>query len=301
MNVLAKCLEHFIEHDTDVIIYAGDIDRNGYEKLCKEMPSNPRGKLLLILCTFGGDPNAGYRIARAAIHHYGSENFTILVPHHCKSAGTLICIGASKLIMANKAELGPLDIQLQKQDEIFKQSSGLDILRGITFLQSEALRAFKSYLIDINGGSGLSTKIASEISSKLVIGLYEPLFAQIDPLKLGEMNAALQIAHEYGTRLNEKSKNLKKDALVKLVNTYPTHGFVIDRAEARTLFENVEKPTLVEDTLARIVNESIWLNGKLNEPVVLNFTNEPTAASDEDDENENEYAAQHEIDTTGDV
>lgn len=84
-------------------------------------------------------------------------------------------------------------------------------------------------MLDINLGSGLSTKTASEIASKLVIGLYEPMFAQIDPIRLGEMNAALEIAHAYGNRLDDKAKNLKQGALSKLINSYPTHGFVIDR------------------------------------------------------------------------
>jgi hypothetical protein len=145
-------------------------------------------------------------------------------------------------VLFDQGELGPLDVQFQKQDEIFQQSSGLDILRGMTYLRNEALETFSDYLLEINGGSGLSTKTASEIASKLVIGLFEPMFAQIDPIRLGEMNAALQIAHEYGNRLADKAKNLKTGALSKLINNYPTHGFVIDRAEARVLFERVEPP-----------------------------------------------------------
>lgn len=256
-----KCRDYFSNESTDVLIYCGSIDRDGYEAFCKELSPQHRKKLLLVLCTFGGDPNAGYRIARAAIHQYGAENFRILIPKHCKSAGTLICIGASGLIMADQAELGPLDIQLRKQDELFQQSSGLDILRGITFLQNEALQAFRSYLIDINAGGGLSTKLASEISSKLVIGLYEPLFAQVDPIKLGEMNAALEIAKHYGDRLNQKSSSLKSDALNKLIMGYPTHGFVIDRSEARTLFENVDKPNPQEQFICDfLVNEILPSN-----------------------------------------
>ena len=116
MKKLKACEEYFISEDTDVIIYSGSIDRTGYEDFCNTIPHNKREKLLLVLCTFGGDPDAGYRIARAAIHHYGSSNFRILIPSHCKSAGTLICIGAHELLMADIAELGPLDIQLQKKD-----------------------------------------------------------------------------------------------------------------------------------------------------------------------------------------
>lgn len=271
MSPIEKCAEYFKAEDTDVLIYAGSIDRSGYDDFTDALPKANRTKLLLVLCTYGGDPDAGYRIARAAVHHYGCQNFRILIPSYCKSAGTLICIGAHELVMADRAELGPLDVQLQKQDEIFQQSSGLDILRGVTYLQQEALQSFKSYLLDINGGSGLSTKIASEISSKLVIGLYEPLFSQVDPIRLGEMNAALQIANDYGTRLNEKSKSLKAKSLKTLISEYPTHGFVIDRAEARTLFERVVEPNEMEGCLATFVHDRIWPKTRQGKPTVIDF------------------------------
>lgn len=242
---MRQTLDHFSETNVDTYLYAGPIEKSGYDSLCDVLEKKKKKgqKALLFLVTGGGNPNAGYRIARALCHHYGSENFRVAIPAECKSAGTLICIGANSLVFFDKGELGPLDVQFQKQDEIFQQSSGLDILRGMTYLRHEALETFSEYLMEINGGSGLSTKTASEIASKLVIGLFEPMFAQIDPIRLGEMNAALQIANEYGNRLNEKSKSLKSGALSKLINDYPTHGFVIDRAEARNLFERVEPPT----------------------------------------------------------
>lgn len=268
-----ECAAKFRDDDTDVVIYSGGIGRDGYEKFTGILATKRRAKLLMVLSTYGGDPNAGYRIARAAIHHYGTKNFRILIPTFCKSAGTLICIGADSLVMADQAELGPLDVQLRKQDELFQQSSGLDILRGVTYLQDEALQSFKAYLMDINGGSGLSTKVASEISSKLVIGLYEPLFAQVDPVKLGEMNAALQIARHYGERLNEKSSSMKGDSLNTLIMGYPTHGFVIDRSEARTLFKQVDKPNELEEVLCKFVRDpALSRSISSNSAIVVEFT-----------------------------
>ena len=250
---LDEAVSAFKADGVDAYLYTGPIETSGYDLLCEVLESKKKSaKALLYLVTTGGSPNAGYRIARAICHHYGAENFRVAVPAECKSAGTLICIGAHSLVVADKGELGPLDVQFQKQDEIFEQSSGLDILRGMTYLRQEALDTFKEYLLDINSGSGLSTKTASEIASKLVIGLLEPMFAQIDPIRLGEMNAALEIANEYGNRLLEQSKSLKPGALGKLVHNYPTHGFVIDRAEARKLFHRVAAPSEAEATLAEV-------------------------------------------------
>jgi hypothetical protein len=266
-----EALAAFVAEQTDVYSYVGPIDKTGYDSLCDLLEENKdkqREKVLLVMCTGGGNPNAGYRIARALIHHYGPEKFRLAVPAECKSAGTLVGIGAHGLVVFDRGELGPLDVQFQKQDELFQQSSGLDILRGMTYLKSDALSAFNDYLLDINGGSGLSTKVASEIASKLVMGIYEPMYAQIDPIRLGEMNAALQIAHEYGTRLNEKSKNLKDASLGKLINSYPNHGFVIDRAEARTLFERVDSPKPHEAKFGTFVATSLWGRSKTRSHVM---------------------------------
>ncbi|WP_106935439.1 SDH family Clp fold serine proteinase [Variovorax sp. PMC12] len=271
---LSEISAYYKDSETDVFGYVGRIEKSGYDRVCDaiEARGTKRKKSILFLCTGGGNPNTGYRIARAFTHHYGSENFTVAIPAECKSAGTLVCIGASRLIMFDKGELGPLDVQFQKKDEIFQQTSGLDILRGMTYLKSDALATFNQYLLDINSSSGLSTKVASELAGDLVRGIYEPMYAQIDPVRLGEMNAALQIAHEYGTRLNDKSKNLKPDALGKLINNYPAHGFVIDRAEARTLFERVERndhPAMLE--MRDFVVNAMWRGGRQNDPYVLDL------------------------------
>lgn len=245
MNAEALDLAGYFEKsDTDVIAYVGGVERAGYEQLCNILNGAPRRtNCLFVVSTFGGDPNAGYRIARALRHHYPNESkISILVPNYCKSAGTLICIGGSELVVADKGELGPLDIQVQKPDEMFQSASGLDIIRGLTYLRDASLDTFRNYLVDINKGSGLSTKAASEIASKLTIGMHEPMFAQIDPMRLGEMQAALTIALEYGERLNKHFHNLKPGALNKLATSYPSHGFVIDRKEARELFQNVRTP-----------------------------------------------------------
>lgn len=267
---IRETLDYFVDAQTDVFLYAGPIEKSGYDALCDllENKADKRKKVLLFLVTGGGNPNAGYRIARALCHHYGAQNFGVAIPAECKSAGTLICIGASSLLFFDRGELGPLDIQFQKQDEIFEQSSGLDILRGMTYLRKEALNTFSQYLIDINGGSGLSTVTASDIASQLVVGLFEPMFAQIDPARLGEMHAALQIADEYGSRLHEQAKSLKSDALSRLIYNYPTHGFVIDRSEARKIFERVVSPNDFEKILSALILDVFSARESRLEPCV---------------------------------
>lgn len=225
---------------TDVYMYSGAVTASGYEAICQALIGRESSNALLVLATPGGDPHAGFRIARALQHHYG--HFDALVPRYCKSAGTLMVVGAKRLFLADSSELGPLDIQVKKSDEVVGRNSGLDILQAVTYLRTQAMDGFRTYLHELTQEVRLSTKVASDIASTLTTGLFEPIFAQIDPMKLAEMQRAMEIAYAYGQRLNEQSNNLRSDGLQKLVATYPSHEFVIDRREAKQIFISVSKP-----------------------------------------------------------
>lgn len=227
--------------DVDYIVYAGGISRYGYNEITKICKSSDKKKACLILLTPGGDPDAGYRIARA-LQHYYEEGFSVLIPSYCKSAGTLICIGANELIVDDKGELGPLDIQLNKSSELGEKTSGLDLPQAFEALRSEAAKIFRETLFDVRMGGRISTKLATEVATNLSSNLLSPIYSQIDPLRMGEMQRANFIAYEYGTRLNDKFKLLKPGALGRLLLSYSSHAFVIDRKELKELFNKVRRP-----------------------------------------------------------
>ncbi|WP_172419263.1 SDH family Clp fold serine proteinase [Pseudomonas nitroreducens] len=238
MPVYRKFFPNFEE---DIIVYYGDVTRDGYDiitAVCNH--ERMSDSAYLVLATFGGDPHAGYRIARCLRHHYG--DFKVLVPDHCKSAGTLITLGASELVVADRGELGPLDIQLSKPDEMLESSSGMDLPQALDFLRAQTKSTLSDLLWEIRVNRRLSTKVASELASKLTSSMYHPIYAQIDPIKLGEVSRANAIGFEYGKRLNTLSQNMKKNALVRLITGYPAHSFVIDRKECMDLFKSVRAP-----------------------------------------------------------
>ena len=237
-------------YDKDLILYQGPITYSGYNALCSFLQNNKsHDECTLILSTFGGDANAGYRIARALAHTYNS--FDVLVPFVCKSAGTLICVGANSLIIGDKGELGPLDIQITKPDEVSQISSGLDIQRGLIFLQGDAQNFFQNCFKQCNEVMRMNTKISGQFATSLTTGLFAPVFSQLEIMRIGEYQAALLLAYEYGRRLNLKFKNAKDKTLEILTNNYFSHSFVIDRAEARTLFERVQYPTETEHFICK--------------------------------------------------
>lgn len=226
----------------DIYKYAGTITPQGYTKLCRALQKGDRKrKALLVIATPGGDPHAGFRIARALQHSY-DQGFEALVPRYCKSAGTMILLGATVVHMADESELGPLDIQVKRGDELYGRSSGLDMTQAVGFLRGEAMTSFNEHM-DQLVRRGLSTRIAADIAVKLVQGILNPIAGQIDPIRLAEMQRATSITLSYGMRLSDTGKNVQPGGLEQLVAAYPSHSFVIDRKEARTVFNSVLAPT----------------------------------------------------------
>ena len=241
--VKAKLAADALSTKADVLVYSGGITMLGFNRVHSCLGARVAKKhdtLILVLSTFGGDPHYAYRIARCIASNY--SRFVVWIVTFCKSAGTLTCLGANELVMFDKAELGPLDMQVLKPDELEDFGSGLDMVQALTFLEGRAHGAFLDALRTIHD-TGLATKLAGEMASALTHGLYSGIFSQLDPVRLGEVSRVMRVGQEYGERLQVRGKNLRADAIQKLVATYPSHGFVIDREEAATMFREVRAPT----------------------------------------------------------
>lgn len=244
------------DHDADVILFSGPIDEPYDRRLLTVCSKRKRRKnVVLLLVTYGGDPDAAFRMARCLQSKY--ENFTILVTGNCKSAGTLIALGANELVMSDAGELGPLDVQMAKQDSLWDSQSGLTVNAALLALQSKAYLAFEQFFLETeNRSQGLITvKTASEIATQMTVGLFSPLYAQVDPIHVGEAARAMAVAEHYGRILIERGGNTDPAALSHLVTHYPSHGFVIDREEASTIFKNVRAPSESEEMLADALGE----------------------------------------------
>ena len=212
--------------------------------------------IILILRTYGGSADAAYKIARAFQTAYRTCNkiqneqkkdndpiFYLFVDGICKSAGTLIATGADAYLLTDKAEFGPIDAQIRKPDEAGERTSGLVTTEAFEPLRKQALETFCGIFDhlrhDIN--FGLSSKFAAEIANNLTIGLLAPVYAQIDPLRVAELDRVLKIGAGYAERLSHG--NLKDGAIGMLLAGYPSHTFVIDKEEAENkLFKQVIAP-----------------------------------------------------------
>ncbi len=181
-------------------------DAMNFEDLLRSTGDSKKG--YLILTSPGGDPNAAEKLLMMCRERF-TEGFHVIVPNYAKSAATLICLGADKILMGYMAELGPIDPQIQV---------GLDMIRE-----------------RIKGGEAPVT--------------YLPMLAQIPPQLIAICENAIEASRETAAKWlkkhmlkdNPNHAEVVADQLSNGVN-YKSHGKVIDYSEAKDVLKlNVER------------------------------------------------------------
>jgi len=228
--------------------------------------------LEILLHTPGGSADIAYQVVRFFRHHCNRLN--IIVPLQAKSAGTLMCLGADAIYMGEFGELGPIDVQIQDPlEKGAKSISPLDEFKSAEFLRDYAVEIMDSFTLLIIRRSGISVKEALHESLHFTTEIMRPLYEQLDPLEIGEYKRALAIGEEYGERLLTMTKNPhRKEISQALLSKYPSHGFVIDRVEARSLGLPVHNLDSAQETLFLSALTSILTTGES----VYGFSKLPT-------------------------
>ena len=76
----------------------------------------PGESIELLLHTPGGSGNAAEKLIRTMRGRVGQAQIHIIVPDFAKSAGTLMVLGADRVVMSDMSELGPIDPQMRFLD-----------------------------------------------------------------------------------------------------------------------------------------------------------------------------------------
>ena len=192
-------------------------------------------ELDVILQTPGGDIDAAFNTVKLLRH--SSEIVNILVPLFSKSAGTLICLGADKLILTTLSELGPLDTQIREQQEDGPPAyrSALNGFKALEQVQLHTLETMDIATKLILTRSGMKIAEAIKLATGFSGNTSGTLYQQLDPNKIGEYARALEIGEHYGVTILTRYMNWSPEkadmSVKKLVKGYPAHGYIIDTEE----------------------------------------------------------------------
>lgn len=222
-------------------------------------------KLYVIVVSEGGHGEVAYRACRMLQRNY--TTLVCVVSGWCKSAGTLFCAGAHQVVFGPRGEMGPIDVQLRRSDEIGERDSGLSVDAAFEGLMDAAFKVFERFALGIKRKSGGSVtfKTAAAMAAEISVGLVAPILSQLDPIKVGEIHRSVRVAEQYARRLAITGGNVIEmppfDAINTLVRGYPSHGFVIDLEEAKMIFHDV---IAAEGTLLKLLTS---LEGDAIEPI----------------------------------
>lgn len=187
-------------------------------------------KISLLLYTRGGDMVAPLRIVKL-IRSYADE-FEVLVPYRCHSAGTMIALGADKIVMGRLGELSPVD---PTTTHPYNPQN-----------PSNPQQRLEVRVEDLNSYFLLAREMA-KVKEEEMDKVFERLVEKIHPLSLGNAYRALRMGKMVAEKLLEmpKAKRLSKEEIKKIVEEITSriciHGYPITRDEAEDLGLPIEK------------------------------------------------------------
>jgi hypothetical protein len=193
----------------------------------------------VVLYSHGGDIDAAYVVARELRRRF--ESVRIFVPLLAKSAATLVCLVADELVLGPLGELGPLDGQCpdRRNPDGSGDASCVLPFRALGQLREEAAAQYRYLLKELAKGPGMTRKEASRRACMLTGSLLGRVFARVDPDRIAEDARALEVGTEYACRLLRRYQPdlhaCCQDLTRRLLEGYPSHGFVIDLEELREL------------------------------------------------------------------
>jgi hypothetical protein len=196
-------------------------------------------KISLVLYTRGGDTLAAWSLVNL-IRNF-CKDFEIIVPFHCHSAGTLICLGADRIIMTKQATLGPIDPSVNSP------------MNPVVIINNQQVQ-FPVSVEFVNGYLEIAKTELGITDQNALASLLDNLSNKIHPLVLGQVERTRAQIQMLAKKLlkHQSIDAQKQDEIIKfLCKESGSHDYTIYRKEAREeLGLTIEQP---DDTLYGII------------------------------------------------
>ncbi|MGQ3486867.1 SDH family Clp fold serine proteinase [Roseovarius pacificus] len=219
----------------------------------------PTERITLILHTTGGDTAAAWRLIN--LLRTFCDDLEVIVISKALSAGTLISLGADRIMMTKQATLGPIDPSVNGPLNPPIQGSSQRAPVSVEAVQGFLDLAKKD--LEIADGSALGAVLNT-------------LSAQIHPLVLGDvLRRRTQIRDLARTLLSHQGLEQDKlDAVIAfLCSESGSHDHTINRREARKLGLVIENPSedfySVLRELYKSVTETLQLRNRFKPDTIL--------------------------------
>ena len=187
------------------------------------------------------------------------DDFEIIVPGKARSTGTLMCLGANRIIMTKQATLGPIDPSVNTPLNPTVPNAGPQARVPVSV---EAIKGFLE----------LAKHELKLKDDKALADIFNVLADKVHPLVLGEVYRAIGQIQMLARKLliNQVKDKSKVEKIISfLCSESGSHDYTINRREAANeLGLNIEKPSqalyeLINNTYISI-REELELRKTLN-------------------------------------
>lgn len=197
-------------------------------------------KISLIIYTCGGNTLAAWNIVN--LFREFCDELEIIVPNKCRSAGTLMALGANKIIMTKQATLGPIDPSITRE-------------MSPTIPNSNPPQKLSISVESVKGYFSLLKKEFGATDDKALSAAYTKLTEYIHPLVLGDVyrtQKQIQMLAEKLLGMSYCNKRNIKSIVSFLCSDSGSHDYTISRTEAKKMGLQIESPT--QETYAELKN-----------------------------------------------
>lgn len=187
----------------------------------------PVEKISLVLYTMGGNTSAAWNLVN--LLHMFCDDLEVIAPGKCMSAGTLISLGADRIVMTKQATLGPIDPTLQHPLGPSIPGASPESRAGVSV---EAVRGYLDAIAGYDKGQELVGTALLDLSSR------------VHPLVLGQIFRSQQQIRNLAQRLLSRHTDdeAKSNQIIEfLCSESGSHDYTLNRREAKELGLVVEK------------------------------------------------------------
>jgi len=187
--------------------------------------------IALLVYTRGGDANSAWPIVNF-VRAY-CTNVTAVVPFFAHSAGTLICLGADKILMSKLATLSPIDPSVANA---FNPQDPTNPQNRISIAVEDVMAYFE--LANTQG-----VKRDEDVAAA-----FARLAESVHPLALGNVHRSIEQIRQLAEKLirlhsSDANSDEVTERIRRLTTAFYTHSHMINRAEAASLGLPVETPS----------------------------------------------------------
>ncbi|MYD61288.1 MAG: serine protease [Gemmatimonadetes bacterium] len=216
----------------------------------------PVTKISLVLYTSGGSTSAAWNLVN--LLQMFCDDFEVIAPGKCMSAGTLISLGADRVVMTKQATLGPIDPSIQHPLGPSIPGASPEARAGVSV---EAVEGYLDAIRKCQAGEVFEGQALMVLSE------------QVHPLVLGQIFRSRQQIRDLAGRLLQKHTD-KKDQIDQIVDFLcsesGSHDYTINRREAKRLGLNVEKCSEELYVILRQLHNNFSTQMSLREPYDIN-------------------------------